>query len=148
MTLTHSPEERGWTLKVPHFKIQDPPCWKSSTFLAKSPIFSVMGTIDKNGGVLLWKFDIIAVRKVVKKWRLIRLRTLAKNAGLVQITGKCSQNKINSNWGILQKNWGNLHMGILYFRMRDFECSSRESIVQYNQILKHVFYTYSKWMFF
>ena len=84
------------------------------------------------------------MRKVVKKWRLIRLRTLAKNAGLVQITGKCSQNKINSKWGILQKNWGNLHMGILYFRMRDFECSSRESIVQYNQILKHVFYTYSK----
>ena len=39
-----------WAFKIPHFKIQNPPGWKSPTFVAKSPIFSVMGNIDKNRG--------------------------------------------------------------------------------------------------
>ena len=51
------------------------------------------------------------VRKIVQKWRIIQIRKLAKNGGIVQIGGKCSENKINSKWGILQKIWGNLHMG-------------------------------------
>ena len=51
------------------------------------------------------------VRKIVQKWGIIQIRTLAKNGGIVQIGGKCSENKINSKWGILQKMWGNLHMG-------------------------------------
>ena len=63
------------------------------------------------------------VTKIVQKWGIIKIRTLAKNGGIVQIGGKCSENKINSKLGILQKMWGNLHMGILDFRMGDFECS-------------------------
>ena len=33
-----------------------------------------------------------------------------KKWGIVQIGGKCSENKINSKWGISQKIWGNFHM--------------------------------------
>ena len=49
-------------------------------------------------------------RKIVQKWVLIQIRTVAKNGDIVQIGGKCSENKINSKWGILQKMLGNLHM--------------------------------------
>ena len=56
------------------------------------------------------------VRKIVQKLGIIQIRTLTKTGGIVQIGGNCSENKINSKWEILQKMWGNLHMG-------DFECS-------------------------
>ena len=51
------------------------------------------------------------VRKIVQKWGIIQIRTLAKMGGIVKIGGKCSENKMNSKWGILQKIWGNLHIG-------------------------------------
>ena len=51
------------------------------------------------------------VRKIVQKWGIIQIRTLAKNGGIVQSGGKCSENKIISKWEILQKMWGNLHIG-------------------------------------
>ena len=51
------------------------------------------------------------VRKIVQKWGIIQIRTLAKNGGIIQIGGKYSENKINSKWRILQKMWGNFHMG-------------------------------------
>ena len=51
------------------------------------------------------------VKKIDRKWGIIQIRTLAKNWGLVHIGGKCSENNMNSKWGILQKIWGNLHMG-------------------------------------
>ena len=51
------------------------------------------------------------VRKIVPKWGIIQIRTLAENGDIVQIGGKCSENKINSKWGILQTIWGNLNMG-------------------------------------
>ena len=51
------------------------------------------------------------VRKIVQKWGIIQIKTLAKNGGIVQIGGKCSENKINSKWGILLKMLGNLHIG-------------------------------------
>ena len=41
-----------------------------------------------------------------KKWGIIQIRTLAKNGGIVNIGGKCSENNINSKSGILQKMWG------------------------------------------
>ena len=50
------------------------------------------------------------VRKLVQNLEIIQLRTLAKNGGIVEIGEKCSENKINPKWGILQKMWGNLHM--------------------------------------
>ena len=40
------------------------------------------------------------VRKI-QKWGIIQIRILAKDGGLVLIGGKCSENKINSKWGIL-----------------------------------------------
>ena len=43
------------------------------------------------------------VRKIDQKWGIIQIRTLLKNGGIVQIGGKCSENKINSKWEILQK---------------------------------------------
>ena len=51
------------------------------------------------------------VRTIVQKLGIIQIRTLANNGGIVQIGGKCSKNKIKSKLGILQKLWGNLHMG-------------------------------------
>ena len=63
------------------------------------------------------------LRKIVQKWGIIQIRTLAKNGGIVQIGGKCSKNKINSKWGILQKCGGICTLGILDFRMGDFKCS-------------------------
>ena len=55
-------------------------------------------------------------KKIVQKWGIIQIRTLAKNGGIIQIGGKYSENKINSKWGILQKMWGNFHMGIYGLR--------------------------------
>ena len=63
------------------------------------------------------------VRKIVQKWGIIQIRTLAKNGGIVQISEKSSENKINPKWGILKKCGGICTWGILDFRMADFECS-------------------------
>ena len=41
--------------------------------------------------------------------------------------GKCSENKINSKWGIMQKVRGICTWGILDFRMGDFECSPKQN---------------------
>ena len=49
-------------------------------------------------------------RKIVQKWGIVQIRTLDKSGGIVQIGEKCSENKINSKWGILQKMWGNSDM--------------------------------------
>ena len=68
------------------------------------------------------------VRKIVQKWGIIQISKLAKNGGIVQIGRKCSKNKINSKWGILQKFGGICTWGILDFRMWDFGCSPRKII--------------------
>ena len=60
------------------------------------------------------------LRKIVQKWGIIQIRTLAKNGGIVQIGGKCSETKIKSKWGILQKCGGICTWGILDFGMGDF----------------------------
>ena len=36
------------------------------------------------------------VRKIVQQWEIIKIMTLAKNWGIVQVGGKCSKYKINS----------------------------------------------------
>ena len=43
------------------------------------------------------------MRKILQKWSIIQIRPLAKNGGMVQIGGKCSENKINSKWGYCEK---------------------------------------------
>ena len=42
-------------------------------------------------------------RKIVQKWGIVQIRTLDKSGGIVQIGEKCSENKINSKWRLLQK---------------------------------------------
>ena len=49
--------------------------------------------------------------EIFRKWGIIQIRTVVKNGGIVQIGVKCSENEINSKWWILQKMWGNFHMG-------------------------------------
>ena len=61
------------------------------------------------GGFCL-KWNIMMAR-TISKMGVIQIRRVAKSGGIVQIEGKCSKNKMNSKWGILQKIWWNLHMG-------------------------------------
>ena len=49
--------------RIPH--IENPP------HLSRIPHFSVMGNIDKNGGKIVVKMDIIMVEKIVPKWGII-----------------------------------------------------------------------------
>ena len=60
------------------------------------------------------------VRKIDQKWGIIQIRTLLKNGGIVQIGGKCLENKKNSKWGILQKMWGPLTISLNDTKFLDY----------------------------
>ena len=46
------------------------------------------------------------MRKINRKWGIIQIRTLVKNGGIIQMGGKCSENKINIKMEDIAKNVG------------------------------------------